>query len=319
MRALMLSVLVLLIIVVGWGVGVEPRLIDEKHWRVELYDLPPEWQHQTVAVIADLQVGMPLANTGTIERIVGRLVAQRPALVLIAGDFIYHPLGEEGGSTQRTEIGEQDRARARKVIEEAVALVRPLPEAGIPTFAVLGNHDYGMQNRRAARMDWIAEDLAQSLGHAGIRVLRNEAVAVAAPGLRVAPAEADFYVVGIDSHHAGYDRPAQAFADVPANAPRLVVLHHPASFQTIAPGAAPLAVAGHTHGGQIRIPGLPEWSWMSLLSPDEVHADGWSDGFGAPGNALYVNRGIGFSVVPLRIAAMPEITWFELYAAADPE
>ena len=89
-------------------------------------------------------------------------------------------------------------------------------------------------------------------------------------------------------------------------------MHHPDSFAEIPAGAAPLAVAGHTHGGQVRIPLMPQWSWLTFVKEDEVHADGWIDGYGAEGNRLYVNRGIGFSVVPLRINCPPELTRFVL-------
>jgi predicted MPP superfamily phosphohydrolase len=51
-----------------------------------------------------------------------------------------------------------------------------------------------------------------------------------------------------------------------------------------------------------------------------VHADGWirDRGFGAPGNTLYVNRGIGFSDVPIRINCPPELTLFTLRRATPP-
>ena len=94
-------------------------------------------------------------------------------------------------------------------------------------------------------------------------------------------------------------------------------MHHPASFGQMPASAAPLAFAGHTHGGQISVPGTEGWSWMALVYDDEVHADGWIDNYGAEGNALYVNRGIGFSLIPLRISAAPEITWIELRQGPD--
>ncbi len=83
-------------------------------------------------------------------------------------------------------------------------------------------------------------------------------------------------------------------------------------------GAAPLAIAAHTHGGQVRIPGLPAWTWINFFREEEVHADGWIDSFGAPGNHLYVNRGIGFSYVPIRINCPPEVTMFTLSRASQP-
>ena len=89
-------------------------------------------------------------------------------------------------------------------------------------------------------------------------------------------------------------------------------MHEPDSFAAFPANAAPLALAGHTHGGQIRIPFTDDWSWMSLFVNEKVRADGWISDFGQAGNRLYVNRGIGFSSFPIRINCRPELTVFTL-------
>jgi hypothetical protein len=90
-------------------------------------------------------------------------------------------------------------------------------------------------------------------------------------------------------------------------------MHNPISYRSLPQDAAPLAMAGHTHAGQIRLKGLPSQSWLDIARPREVIAEGWAeDSIGAPGNRLYVNRGIGFSVMPVRIWCMPELTLFTL-------
>ncbi|MFH7029531.1 MAG: hypothetical protein ACHBN1_30130 [Heteroscytonema crispum UTEX LB 1556] len=119
-------------------------------------------------------------------------------------------------------------------------------------------------------------------------------------------------MVGIGSHWAKEDKPEVALAQVPNGAPRFVMMHHPDSFAAFPANTAPVAVAGHTHGGQIRLPFTPEWSWLSFTQEDEVDVDGWIDNYGAPGNRLYVNRGIGFSIIPIRINCPPEVTLFTL-------
>lgn len=75
--------------------------------------------------------------------------------------------------------------------------------------------------------------------------------------------------------------------------------HNLSSFVGFPQGTSPLAVAGHTHGGQVRLSGTPEWSWLTYAEEDKVHTDGWIGGVGKPGNRLYANRGIGFSSVPI--------------------
>ncbi len=56
---------------------------------------------------------------------------------------------------------------------------------------------------------------------------------------------------------------------------------------------------------------------MSLVEEAAVAADGWiAPSFGATGNRLYVNRGIGFSVAPVRLNCRPELTWITLARAS---
>jgi predicted MPP superfamily phosphohydrolase len=142
------------------------------------------------------------------------------------------------------------------------------------------------------------------LEEVGVVVLRNQSVALEPPG-----GGPPLYLVGIGPFKPGVSHPGPALADVPANAPRLVMFHHPQTFEQLPPGAAPLALAGHTHGGQIRVPYTPDWSPLDYMVEGEFHAAGWVEpGVGAAGNRLYINRGLGFSRVPLRINARPELT-----------
>lgn len=279
-----------------YGTAVEPRLVlDVEEQRAAVPGLPPRWVGQRIAVLGDFQVGMWWHNTGMMQRAVERLVEERPAAVLLTGDFIYH-------------TGE----RAAAEVESIGRILRPLADSRIPTFAVLGNHDWGLATRDDHnRNPEAARALEIALRRLDIRVLRNQAVP-----LQASEDAEPLYVVGIGSRWAGLDRPREALAGVPRGAARIVLMHHPDSFEEIRAGAAPLAVAGHTHGGQIRIPFMPEWSWLTFTTDDKVHADGWIDGAGSPGNRLYVNRGIGMSTLPIRINCPPELTLFILVAAA---
>lgn len=272
----------------------EPYIIDEQAYEVTLPGLPESWEGQRVAVIADLQIGMWLGNTSTVRRIVARVIKKRPALVLIAGDFVYLP-GKDPKST----------------INKAVSLVRPLVEAGLPTYAVLGNHDYKMPSERSSRDEALAEGVRTALEDASIQVLHNEAVSLTSPSKRAS--EPPLYLVGIGSRIPSEDRPEVALAQLPHNASRLVLMHHPKSFKAFPEGSAPLAVAGHTHGGQVRLPFSLARAWMSYSRENEVITDGWIHGYGKASNHLYVNRGIGFSVVPLRFNCPPELTLLTLH------
>lgn len=292
-----LGLLGAVLLLLSWGL-IEPYFIDTEEHTAEIPDLPEAWEGKRVGVISDWQIGMWLDNTWTMRRSVELLIEERPEVVLITGDFVYGPSDDE----------DED---IRKVEEFA----RPLSEAGIPTYAVLGNHDYRMAYPDTDPNFRAAERVREALEAAGVRVPKNEAVALEAPDDAESAEGERLHLVGVGARYPDQDRPEEALSQVPDDAPRLTMMHNPTSFGAFPAGTAPLAVAGHTHGGQISLPWTAEWSWITYASKDEVHVDGWIEGFGEPGNQLYVNRGIGFSVVPIRLLCPPEVTLFTLRSA----
>jgi uncharacterized protein len=120
----------IVILITVWGVVIEPRLIEQREWTIELPGLPPPWNGRQIALMADLQVGMWLNNTDTIRRIVKRLVKRRPAAVLIAGDFIYHPIEDEPEDVSEEFEPSDYREDALEEVRRVVDLLRPLTEAG---------------------------------------------------------------------------------------------------------------------------------------------------------------------------------------------
>ncbi len=289
-----------------WSALVEPNWLDIHLEEVAIPDLPPAWEGQVVAVTGDFQVGMWLANWRTMRRAIAALVAIRPAAVLLTGDFLY--LAE---------------VNLKHQIEQTVGLLRPLISAGIPSYTVLGNHDYGIKWPGDPPRVKDVEALVAALTAAGLRVLDNEVVALpdpdpligqadARPAHRPGPAAGPLYLAGIGSSWANNDRVEETMAAIPARAPRLVLMHNVYSFLRCPPYSAPLTVAGHTHGGQIRLPGM-RWDWLRVLGEAPIRGFGWeAPELGQPGNRAYINRGLGFSLVPLRLNARPEVTLFTL-------
>ncbi|MGB5961163.1 MAG: metallophosphoesterase [Coleofasciculaceae cyanobacterium] len=274
---------------VGWSF-IEPHTFYTENETAVIPNLPKSWQGKRIAQLSDFQIGIWGDNSDTARRTVEELIKTKPAAVLISGDFIYH-------ATPNPE----------PKIEKAVNIVRPLVEAGIPTYAVLGNHDYGMSDKKAKPNLELANRLATALESAGITVLDNQAVQMQLPG-----SNEPLYLVGVDSLWANRDNVQQALSDVPEGSPRIAMIHNPDSFEKFPANTAPLAVAGHTHGGQVRLPASPQWSWLRFSQSDKVYADGWARGYGKPGNNLYVNVGIGMSIAPVRLFCPPEITIFTL-------
>jgi len=273
----------------AWGF-IEPRFLNREEEVAQIPNLPASWEGKQIGQLSDFQIGLWGDNSGTARRSVEQMIEANPAAVLISGDFIYH------ATPNPTEE-----------IETAVSIVQPLVEAGISTYAVLGNHDYGMDSKTANPDEQLASDLATALEQAGITVLENESVAMQIPD-----SSDPLYLAAVGSLWADNDDAAAALSEIPEGSPRIAIMHNPDSFELFPANTAPLAVAGHTHGGQMRLPNSPQWSWLRFTQKDKVYADGWARGYGAAGNNLYVNIGIGMSIVPVRIFCPPEMTLFTL-------
>lgn len=272
-----------------WGL-IEPHFLNTENETATIPNLPPDWEGKKIVQLSDFQIGMWLGNTDTARRSVREAIEAQPAAVLISGDFIYHAEPEP-----------------MPEIETAVDVVRPLIEAGIPTYAVPGNHDYGMSSKTAEPDVKLETKLEAALREAGVVILENESVEMMLPD-----SDEPLYLAAVNSRWANEDNVSAALQGIPENAPRIALMHNPDTYEMFPASSAPLAVAGHTHGGQIRLPNSPQWSWLRFTQKDKVYADGWAQGYGKPGNNLYVNVGIGMSIVPIRIFCPPELTIFTL-------
>jgi predicted MPP superfamily phosphohydrolase len=108
------------------------------------------------------------------------------------------------------------------------------------------------------------------------------------------------WIVGFDDAFAGSPDLDRALANIPQDAFKVALFHSPDFFDQVA-GRCDVALSGHTHGGQVRLPLLnPFW-----LPPScGRFVDGW---YGQKGSRMYVSRGIGTSILPIRFLCRPEI------------
>jgi uncharacterized protein len=176
-----------------------------------------------------------------------------------------------------------------------VGLVRSLLGGLVaPTVAVLGNHDHWVDARGTTR----------ALTSHGYAVLRNQNTTLT---LRGAP----FTVIGIDDLLTGHARPLDALAGARAGS-RIVLAHGPRTADQLKQlGARVLCLSGHTHGGQINIPGVTRF--MMRAFAHEPYPRGR---FQLGPVQLYVNRGVGNSALRIRVNSDPELTLATLRSAA---
>lgn len=172
--------------------------------------------------------------------------------------------------------------------------LRSLP-TGSPAVAVVGNHEY-----------WAGADVAQAErihDRAGVSLLVNQAETFAVNGAAVT-------LVGLDDLRAGRPDATTAVRGALPGIPQIWLIHEPGQVDLLdwPEGAEPaLILSGHTHGGQIRIPGVPPvlpWGSGGYLA-------GWYRTAAAP---MYVSRGIGSIGIRTRFRCPPELPIFTLRA-----
>jgi predicted MPP superfamily phosphohydrolase len=113
------------------------------------------------------------------------------------------------------------------------------------------------------------------------------------------------WLIGLDDASVGHPNLNEALRGVPASGYRIAMFHSPAYFDSIA-GKVNLCLAGHTHGGQVRLPFIrPFW----LPRGSGRFLEGWYE---EDGSRMYVSRGIGMSNLPVRFRCRPEIDFITL-------
>jgi predicted MPP superfamily phosphohydrolase len=199
------------------------------------------------------------------DRLLADLRAHPPDLVLITGDFV------------------EQRLLQRRAVENAARFCRGLTSR-LGTFAITGNHD--------------GDFLAPRVGSWNLTLMENRRVVIDA--LRGEGIE----LIGLPGvHRLDLD---EAFVDrmTPKSdgAVRIVLSHYPDHVRNIAPLAADVVLAGHTHGGQCCLPGRVPLIWHDDLPrryASGVHR--WKDTW------LVVGRGLGFATLPWRTFCPTEV------------
>jgi len=257
-----------------YAATVERRWLHVTTRHLAIAHLPPAWDGMRVAQLSDMHLGSLGAPYATMRHAVARIVALRPDMIALTGDF--------------TERGNR----------QPLDFLAPLAHVA-PTFAVLGNHDYFTSPRAA-------DALATHLRSLGICVLRNAVAPFTFRGV-AAP------VVGFDDalYGPGADI-SGVVASTPDGVP-LVLAHQPDLVDRFPPHWAGLTLSGHTHAAQVRLSPFRNVDWPNLRQVSDMYSRYLRGFFHTRGNGLYVNRGLGTARWPIRLFARPELTILVLH------
>lgn len=250
------------------GLGVGSIEVHQE--TLELPAWPANLSGLKVAVVADLHAGSPQIDEERIDRIVERVNREELDLVALVGDYI------------DTQV-----ALAKWIQPERIAAKLARLRSRLGTYAVLGNHDWSHTGPR----------MGNALRDAGITLLENKAVRVEG-----------FWIAGLGDLMTRTADLEGTLAQVPADAPTLLLSHNPDVFPEVPPPVA-LTLSGHTHGGQVDLPVIRD-----KVTPSRYGAHYTGGHIEEGGRHLYVSDGIGTSRLPIRFRAKPEIPVLELRA-----
>ena len=257
---------------------------------VKIADLPPGLSGTKLVQLSDFHYDGLRLARSLLAEAIAITNGEKPDLILLTGDYV---------------TDEPDP------VHDLVSYLQKL-QSRLGVYACLGNHDSWPLSRKL---------ITESLTGIDVKVLWNK---IAYPLGKELP------IVGLADFWSREFKPEPVMKQLSPDTPRLVLSHNPDSAKILQKWRVDLQLSGHTHGGQIVIPGVGPVpglirEWGQRLPPaigrhipyvkncSHVFKNWqWSQGFHKLGkNQLYVNRGLG-SYAPGRLFCPPEVTIIEL-------
>jgi uncharacterized protein len=244
-----------------------PRLIPKE---IALRRWPSRLDGFTIALLSDFHYD-PYFSVHPIRSAVATVNDLHPDMIALTGDFVSSPLTG-------------DSERGARMAEPCAQILRNL-HAPFGVWAVMGNHD--------AFTD--PDHVTAALRDVGINVLVNQSTPIEKNGGR-------FWLGGVDDILGKASDLDATLHNIPANEATVLMVHEPDFADRVARHPVDLQLSGHTHAGQIRVPGLPP-----LFLPELAKKYVW--GLYKIGDLiLYTNAGLGTVDIPVRLNCPPEIT-----------
>ena len=233
-------------------------------------NLHPVLEGLTMVQISDVHL-YPMTQPELVKKSVIMANALNPDLVVLTGDFVWQDLD---------------------AIFELAPILAGL-DAKYGVFSILGNHDY-----------WLDADvITRAMESAGLPVLINQ-------GLSIQQGKGSIFVAGLDDGWSGKPDLDETLDGANSSEPVILLCHEPDLADRYSlDGRVDVQLSGHTHGGQIRLPGIGALVLPYLGRKYDIGL------YRVNEMLLYTNRGLGVISEPVRFNCPPEISQFVLHSA----
>lgn len=261
----------------GYSGLIETNEIEVKKHDIRVQRLAPAFDGFKIALLSDFHFG-PYTGARQIGAAVRAANQIQPDVIMLLGDFVSEPLSGD------------PKLGAKKA--EPCAQVLSGLKSRLGSFAVLGNHDY------ATDPNFVADALRGQ----DISVLRDENRAFEQDGGRL-------WLIGVTDATFANSNLDRALEKVPPDENKILLVHEPDYADHASRYGIDVQFSGHSHGGQIRIPGIHPL-WLPPLGRKYYR------GYYQVGPLqVYTNEGIGTIGLPFRFCSPPEVTLITLRAA----
>jgi uncharacterized protein len=257
------------VVVTGYGTFVQRFRLSVREQNIPVPGLPHDLDGLRLAQLTDIHLS-PFLSVRELERAVEMANETRPHLALVTGDLI---------------------TTANDPLDDCLrALARLQADAGV--FGCMGNHEIYASTEEYTQLEG---------ARLGMRFLRQQSAL-----LRFGSARLNLAGVDYQRFHTPYLRHAETLT-VPG-AFNVLLSHNPDVFPVAVAKGFPFTVAGHTHGGQVRVEILgQDLNVARFFTP---YVDGLYRG--KDGSSIFVSRGIGTIELPARLGAPPEVALLKL-------
>jgi predicted MPP superfamily phosphohydrolase len=260
---------------VALGIGLQALWLEPASLRTSEERVNLQWAARPlrVAILTDLHVGSPFNGIENLRRVVDLTNAAHPDMICVLGDLVIQ--GVLGGNFVSPEDVARELARLHSTIG---------------TFAVLGNHDGWLDRDRVRR----------AVESSGVRLVEDTAVRLDTPAGAI-------WVAGVSDLWTGPHDLTAALSAVTSDAEPVVLLTHNPDVFPMVPDRVALTLAGHTHGGQVRLP------WIGPPIVPSRFGRRFAAGHIIEGNRhLFVATGVGTSILPVRFRVPPVVTILQI-------